>query len=248
MIPLKSTGLRQSTPRAPVASSSALVARPSRDWEVVLRHERKVVLWSAQTDELSVRRMGDEQRGSGRRSGAQEAEEEWEDDVGETLEVISSLDEEEDHVREHSPPIGFCPLCRQTLPEPKSHSGNDKSTANRPTAQPFSLPRRMIATTKDSSYFTLLSEANSRATTPRPTRTSSPLNSTPTSASNPALDSSTINSGYFQTFFRVLEKLGQGGNGVVHLVRHVLNGEGLGLYACKRSQSISSHIALPHAC
>ena len=170
--------------------------------------------------------------GSARQGGEPEALGEEMDDVGEDLEVISSLDDEEEPAS--SPPIGFCPLCRQTLPEPKSHpSDNPTNPSNRTAPPPFPPPRRLIATTKDSQYFTLLSETNSRATTPRPTRTSSPLSSS--STSNSSLDSSTINSGYFQTYFKVIEKLGQGGNGVVHLVRHVLNGEGLGLYACKRS-------------
>ncbi|KAF1956990.1 kinase-like protein [Byssothecium circinans] len=40
--------------------------------------------------------------------------------------------------------------------------------------------------------------------------------------------------GYFKTFFVEEQELGRGGKGVVLLVRHVLDGVNLGLFACKR--------------
>ncbi|KAL8276243.1 hypothetical protein RQP46_011360 [Phenoliferia psychrophenolica] len=43
------------------------------------------------------------------------------------------------------------------------------------------------------------------------------------------LAASSLNSGYYSRFFVEIDKLGKGGSGTVHLVRHVLNGENLGL-------------------
>ncbi|BGP27254.1 putative serine/threonine-protein kinase iks1 [Rhodotorula toruloides] len=48
------------------------------------------------------------------------------------------------------------------------------------------------------------------------------------------LDQSQMNEGYFARFFEEVQLLGKGGQGAVYLVRHVLNGEALGLYACKK--------------
>ncbi|KPV71538.1 uncharacterized protein RHOBADRAFT_30943 [Rhodotorula graminis WP1] len=98
------------------------------------------------------------------------------------------------------------------------------------------------------SYFDLLSEVNSRATTPSSTGARARALPTPTGAhetvagaAGPAaagrdgrLDEGQMNEGYFARFFEELQLLGKGGQGSVYLVRHVLNGEALGLYACKK--------------
>ncbi|GAA5849601.1 hypothetical protein JCM9279_007285 [Rhodotorula babjevae] len=98
------------------------------------------------------------------------------------------------------------------------------------------------------SYFDLLSEVNSCATTPSSTgaRARALPTPRPPGAHEPAsgagaaaardgrLDEGQMNEGYFARFFEELQLLGKGGQGSVYLVRHVLNGEALGLYACKK--------------
>ncbi|SCV69619.1 BQ2448_2639 [Microbotryum intermedium] len=95
---------------------------------------------------------------------------------------------------------------------------------------------------KDSSYFALLSHATSRTNSPRVTAASASVRAelaqqsggSATPDGTEGLQSSTLNTGYFESFFETLQLLGKGGAGSVWLVRHVLNGEALGLYACKK--------------
>ncbi|BGP51178.1 putative serine/threonine-protein kinase iks1 [Rhodotorula kratochvilovae] len=87
------------------------------------------------------------------------------------------------------------------------------------------------------SYFDLLSEVNSLApsaasTAPRALPT--PADARGAGGAGERLDQGQMNEGYFSRFFEELQLLGKGGQGSVFLVRHVLNGEALGLYACKK--------------
>ncbi|KAF3172143.1 putative serine/threonine-protein kinase iks1 [Orbilia oligospora] len=54
------------------------------------------------------------------------------------------------------------------------------------------------------------------------------------SSSTHGISSSAFSPGYFNQFFVKERELGKGGKGVVLLVRHVLDGVNLGLFACKR--------------
>ncbi|RVD88337.1 uncharacterized protein DFL_002526 [Arthrobotrys flagrans] len=54
------------------------------------------------------------------------------------------------------------------------------------------------------------------------------------SSSTHGISSSAFSPGYFNQFFVKEKELGKGGKGVVLLVRHVLDGVNLGLFACKR--------------
>lgn len=126
----------------------------------------------------------------------------------EELEVIGDAERDE-----------RCPLCRQLLPS------NGLPAHDTPPLHPGRRRIPLGSAVKESSYFIMLS----RASTPQPTRSTTPVENCST-----PLDRSSLNTGYFATYFKVLEKLGQGGNGAVHLVRHTLNGEALGLYAVKR--------------
>jgi serine/threonine protein kinase len=58
--------------------------------------------------------------------------------------------------------------------------------------------------------------------------------SEPTAAGSRGISSSAFNPGYFKQHFRELNILGRGGNGVVLLVEHLMDGVGLGRFACKR--------------
>ena len=96
------------------------------------------------------------------------------------------------------------------------------------------------------SYFELLSEANSLVNTPMSTGGSGGnARIAPAAAESPdhrgkakdeGLDSHQMNEGYYARFFRSFA-VGRGGQGAVYLVRHMLNGEALGLYACKKGEA-----------
>jgi serine/threonine protein kinase len=58
--------------------------------------------------------------------------------------------------------------------------------------------------------------------------------SEPTSAGSRGISSSAFNPGYFKQHFREISILGRGGNGVVILVEHLMDGVALGRFACKR--------------
>ncbi|QIX01982.1 hypothetical protein AMS68_007499 [Peltaster fructicola] len=58
--------------------------------------------------------------------------------------------------------------------------------------------------------------------------------SEPAPSSGKGISSSAFSPGYFKQFFREERELGRGGNGVVLLVEHVLDGVSLGHFACKR--------------
>lgn len=65
------------------------------------------------------------------------------------------------------------------------------------------------------------------------------LTSTPTSGSDardvgPGIREEAFSQNYYKKFFIEEKELGKGGKGVVYLVKHVLDGVSLGLFACKR--------------
>ena len=60
------------------------------------------------------------------------------------------------------------------------------------------------------------------------------IGSEPTTSGDQGISSSAFSPGYFQQFFRTERELGRGGNGVVLLVEHVIDGVPLGHFACKR--------------
>ncbi|GAA6012802.1 hypothetical protein JCM10207_005365 [Rhodosporidiobolus poonsookiae] len=160
-------------------------------------------------------------------------------------------------------PGALCPLCYQPVPQayspgrqasPPRHSllplppSDTASSAfdslseddepRRPTARD-STARTWVAgrmREKEGAYFELLSEANSLANSPNTTgRTSARLTSEEGELHEESgLSENQMNEGYGKRFFEELQLLGRGGQGSVYLVRHVLNGEGLGLYALKK--------------
>lgn len=60
------------------------------------------------------------------------------------------------------------------------------------------------------------------------------VGSTPVTPAGQGISSSAFSPGYFKQCFRELRELGRGGNGVVLLVEHVMDGVSLGQFACKR--------------
>lgn len=204
-------------------------------WEMILRTRLNgVVLWNQERNALRLAA----------------AEDRYSDDSGDDdgLEVISSTEPDPETP---TPTASVCPLCLQQLPG----SGGARRGAEGGNRPPRSNARR-LPSRHDTSYFSLLSEANSRTQSPRTTARSDDSVGTETQA---PLAASSLNSGYYRCdtgpqrrgkvltaccsrFFVELDKLGKGGSGTVHLVRHVLNGENLGLYACKRSELSPSYV------
>lgn len=60
------------------------------------------------------------------------------------------------------------------------------------------------------------------------------VGSEPASSIGEGISANAFSPGYFQQFFREERELGRGGNGVVLLVEHVIDGVSLGSFACKR--------------
>lgn len=244
-----------------------------------------------------VRRRPAQTSGRWASTGATEGEDEEEDSTpssGTTRTVDARSD-----VR----PAGVCPLCRQTLPREPASGGTTPSTIDERTSRsrrrafPLLPPpvgflpdpgRHDLSRANDTgrssalqtdqntgtSYFELLSEANSLVNSPTATRaagariTATGGEGTPRSPAAgdeaegtgraESLDSQQMNEGYYARFFDEVSLLGEspigqrtsvgrraedsatlagrGGQGAVYLVRHMLNGEALGLYACKKGR------------
>jgi serine/threonine protein kinase len=79
------------------------------------------------------------------------------------------------------------------------------------------------------------SEANSMRGFVPPENSPGPLMSdNPPHSSSQSIASSSFNQGFFNRFFKEIRVLGKGGQGVVLLVNHSINGIDLGNFACKR--------------
>ncbi|GAA5900024.1 protein kinase IKS1 [Sporobolomyces salmoneus] len=208
---------------------------PHSDWHVVLQpssSQRKVVLWHPTLNELTVRPASSlstvtTRDTSKRRSISSERPRIATSDV--QIEPLDSEDERSQPSPLPSPP-NFCPLCYS--PTPRSNRSNP-TPRQRVLPLPSSDPNQNeTALRRIPSYFQLLSHANSRANTPTTTRQPRSFGE-PDREGHP-LDHTQFNEGYFAKFFEEIQVLGRGGQGVVYLVRHLLNGEALGLYACKK--------------
>lgn len=150
------------------------------------------------------------------------------------------------------PSLSECPTCHRPL---RSSSPERPTSPHR--SSPFISPE----------YFRMLRDANSGNNEHNPP--SSPIrrlvepasspssNSTGGSVTNAEFVTSTpapqvghsinrqaFSPGYFKNFFTEEKELGRGGKGVVLLVRHVLDGVGLGEFACKRVPVGDDHIWL----
>ncbi|GAA5963131.1 hypothetical protein JCM8115_001030 [Rhodotorula mucilaginosa] len=141
------------------------------------------------------------------------------------------------------PPAGFLAAAAADHHHQSSDPGteSDRTTAAESRSSHAVVAGDMNAGT---SYFELLSEANSLVNTPMSTGGSGGnARIAPAAAESPdhrgkakdeGLDSHQMNEGYYARFFDEVSLLGRGGQGAVYLVRHMLNGEALGLYACKK--------------
>ncbi|GAA6008090.1 hypothetical protein JCM11491_001878 [Sporobolomyces phaffii] len=205
------------------------------DWQVVLveptRRNGKLVLYHPHSNTLQVTSPSASlpvlanQRRPRRRSKGSERPVLF--DGAAQIEQVDS-DEEITPPRTESPP-NLCPLCYAPLDPPRRSTPTPR---HRTLPLPDSSPERSDTSLRRiPSYFQLLSEVNSLANTPTTTHQTTALSESDSAA---PLDQGQFNEGYFAKFFEEVQLLGRGGQGVVHLVRHLLNGEALGLYACKK--------------
>uniref|UniRef100_A0A0K3CIS7 BY PROTMAP: gi/472582083/gb/EMS19785.1/ protein kinase IKS1 [Rhodosporidium toruloides NP11] n=1 Tax=Rhodotorula toruloides TaxID=5286 RepID=A0A0K3CIS7_RHOTO len=171
---------------------------------------------------------------------------------------LSTASDSEADARITGPPPSHCPLCYQPLPPPAQRRRPSPSSHETTRTRHFPLlpPPASSTSTDDSrhdeggivttqltdlrdvrpvesNWWGMLSEASSLVATPMSTASRalpSEDEGDPASVQDGRehLDSSQMNEGYFARFFE------EGGQGAVYLVRHVLNGEALGLYACKK--------------
>ncbi|GAA5846636.1 hypothetical protein JCM3766R1_005793 [Sporobolomyces carnicolor] len=212
---------------------------PHLDWQVVLQPasgQRKVVLWNPILNELQVSQATSLSAVAARHKFGRHSTSPPEPKLAPGDAEVEQLDSSEED--ESTPPRNgslpnLCPLCYSPL----GRSSRPMPTPRQrilplPSSDPdhFETSLRRVP-----SYFQLLSEANSLANTPTTTRQSQRTSSGKfPSRSGPPLDQTQFNEGYFAKFFEEIQLLGKGGQGVVYLVRHLLNGEALGLYACKK--------------
>jgi hypothetical protein len=120
-----------------------------------------------------------------------------------------------------------CPLCRRPFPSYIPRQS--------PVPAHALLPGVPLADHISDTYFTHLSESHQNTPqilTPASSRPGTPDISSPPRSSR--LDDSALLEGYYDRFFEELALLGTGMTGSVHLCQHVLNGNHLGLFACKK--------------
>jgi hypothetical protein len=109
-----------------------------------------------------------------------------------------------------------CPTCRRELP-------NDNPSLGSPSF-------------RDVNYFSMLAE--SASTSREHSRPSSPARDF---SRAPGINKTSFTEGYFDRFFVSEGQIGRGGKGMVFKVRHVLDGVGLGVYACKKIPVGNNH-------
>ncbi|GAA6044016.1 hypothetical protein JCM8097_004301 [Rhodosporidiobolus ruineniae] len=165
-------------------------------------------------------------------------------------------------------PASYCPFCHQPVlrppgrhPSPLQHQflplppsdplrSAEPDSASDDADWGFTSGRRRRwtrsgTTAHEGAYFELLSEANSLAGSPRTTGTQRGIEGVEgAGVRDEGLHEGQMNEGYCARFFEEVQLLGRGGQGSVYLVRHVLNGEGLGLYALKKIRVGDSTLSL----
>ncbi|KAF2749780.1 kinase-like protein [Sporormia fimetaria CBS 119925] len=143
-----------------------------------------------------------------------------------------------------------CPYCHRPYREPSPHGPDEDGGHDHAGLEPDT------AGFVNPSYFQMLQR--SRPSSAEVSRPSSPhkqlapapvrdvmgeasssrgaefIGSSPAPPQHHGISARAFSPGYFSTFFVEERELGRGGKGVVLLVRHVLDGVNLGLFACKR--------------
>ena len=197
--------LRLLSDRPAAASTTAA----TEEWQVILRHsEGTVVLYNSSERTLAVQKPA-------AYAGYIEADDE-------TDQSYPSGNARRPSTNAHTQTS--CPLCRRPFPAYTPRAS--------PTPAHAILPAQSDSVTN---YFSLLSESHQN--TPQVLSPASSRPGTPDigSSSRPSrLNDSALLEGYYDRFFEELALLGKGMTGSVHLCQHVLNGNKLGLFACKK--------------
>lgn len=216
--PFHRQDLRLLSDRPVAAAPAARDAAATSEWQVILRRsEGTIVLYNASERTLAVQRPA--------YAGYL--------DAGNAANAYA--DNEQDFSARpsmHERAQTSCPLCRRPFPTPTSQS--------RPSPPPVHalLPADTAWNDISGDYFSLLSASRQntpQVLTPASSRPSTPDLGSGNSPRRPSrLDDSAFLEGYYDRFFEELALLGKGMTGSVHLCQHVLNGNKLGLFACKK--------------
>jgi hypothetical protein len=135
-----------------------------------------------------------------------------------------------------------CPYCHKPLREEASSPSADQDAG---TAASFTSPEyfRMLrhslpgseTSSRPPSPRRRLTQARSGAGTPvRPTPDAEFVASSPAANPSHGINAAAFSPNYLNKFFQEVRTLGKGGKGEVFLVKHVLDGVDLGLFALKR--------------
>lgn len=131
-----------------------------------------------------------------------------------------------------------CPLCKRPFSTSSGAGSTDGgrrgfSTTTYNASSAPKLTDRNAPEHLSTDYFHLLAQAHESSpsfATPEPSRPGTPVSTDV----NSKLDESSFSEGYYQRFFTEISQLGRGMSGSVFLCQHVLNGNPLGMYACKK--------------
>lgn len=202
--------------------SGPLAPHNPEEWHVVLRsHQGVIVRYNRDQRALSVEANNslgliDPRRGSSPLIAAQEPL----------------------HQRDNS----LCPFCKRPLREDGGGVGgsgsSNASSSSGGLDHAYGTPLitdREAPGHLSTDYFHLLSEAHQSApgfATSVPSRPGTPV-FTEINV-NASLDESAFSEDYYQRFFNEIALLGRGMSGSVYLCQHVLNGNPIGLFACKK--------------
>jgi hypothetical protein len=175
-------------------------------WQVILRNQGVVVLFNRNDRSLAVEAPA----------------------VPNASLPSDSAGEADNFGREDGPAFGSCPLCKRPFQAGSREDAVPLFTTRR-SYRPLLSSEESNDEVLSTDYFHLLGESHngSPAPTPEPSRPGTP-------EIGRHLDSSSFLEGYYSRFFVEVADLGRGMTGTVHLCQHVLNGNTLGYFACKK--------------
>lgn len=207
-----------------IERSRRLPSSLHEDWEVVLRNANGVVVlydrtqgtFTIESPAVPSPRSVEDGRALLRDSEEEEAQN---DHANRSTSSRPGFTQQQDF-------FGACPLCRRPYSQ-----GSFQRRASPPII-PLPPLESGVNEHISSNYFRLLSESlqPSPEVTPAPSRPGTPT--FPEISST--LDDSSFLEGYYHRFFNEITHLGKGSNGSVFLCQHVLNGNPLGYFACKK--------------